>query len=380
MPSLTLEALSGDIHPLLHRVRADSPVAWVPALDAWLVTSRELVIDALRDPDTYTVDDPRFSTAQVVGPSMLSLDGAAHARNRTPFATPFRRRPTIEAYRARTVELAAARVAQLPPGGPADLRAELAGPLAAATITEALGLVGVGTAELLGWYRRIVAGVEAVTAGTPVPATATDAFAELSDAVDRSRATAGTLLSRIDQAGRLESEELHSNTAIMLFGAIETSEGMTTNALYHLLSNPRALDAVASDRSLVPNAVEESLRMEPAATIVDRFTTRETALGGVALPGRAHLSLSLAAANRDPAVYRDPDAFDVRRRDAGTHLSFVVGPHACIGMHLARLETIAAVDAVLDQCSGIGLADPHQAGPGGLVFRKPATLWAQWQS
>ena len=83
---VTLEELETDPHPALAELR---PVGWVDALDSWVVASRDLALTVLRDPDTFTVDDPRFSTAQVVGPSMLSLDGAAHKLHRDPFESPF---------------------------------------------------------------------------------------------------------------------------------------------------------------------------------------------------------------------------------------------------------------------------------------------------
>src|SRR3954447_25085773 len=86
----TVEELEGDVHPLLARMRESEPVSWLPALDGWLVTSRELALAAMRDAQAFTVDDARFSTGQVVGPSMLTLDGDVHARHRGPFARPFR--------------------------------------------------------------------------------------------------------------------------------------------------------------------------------------------------------------------------------------------------------------------------------------------------
>ena len=79
---VTLADLGADPHPALARLRAAAPVSWVPALGAWLITGYDLAVEVLRDARTFTVDDPRFSTAKVVGPSMLSLDGAQHARHR----------------------------------------------------------------------------------------------------------------------------------------------------------------------------------------------------------------------------------------------------------------------------------------------------------
>ena len=73
-------------HQVLHSLREHGPVVWLPSIGGWVVLSRQLAISVMRDAATYTVDDPRFSTAQVVGPSMLSLDGAAHRRHREPFA------------------------------------------------------------------------------------------------------------------------------------------------------------------------------------------------------------------------------------------------------------------------------------------------------
>src|SRR5450755_1603574 len=88
--SVTLQQLDLDPHPVLARLRAQEPVAWLPSVGGWVITRHDLALEAMRDSERFTVDDPRFSTAQVVGPSMLSLDGAAQARHRAPFVGPFR--------------------------------------------------------------------------------------------------------------------------------------------------------------------------------------------------------------------------------------------------------------------------------------------------
>jgi len=374
-PPPSLEELRGNIHPILHTLRDQGSLVWVDSLDAWVVTTRALAIEVLLDDQTFTVDDPRFSTAQVVGPSMLSLDGPDHQRHRGPFSTPFRRRPSANNHREQIESTARTLAAELP-DGTADLRTTIAEPLAVATISEALGLEGVDPGELRTWYRLIVAGVESVSSGGDVTRSSLDAFAALSEAVDRTSRIDGTLMSRIHNSGSLSDEELRSNTAIMLFGAIETSEGMIANAFFHLLENPTSLRRLVTNRELVPAAVEESLRMEPAATLVDRYTTAPVRLAGVDLPERAHLSVSLAAANRDPDVFADPDNFDIERPNAGSHLSFVHGPHACVGMHLARIEAVAAIAAVIAECPGLSPTNKFPPGPTGLVFRKPDTVIA----
>ena len=88
--AVTLDELDTDPHGPLAALREREPVSWVPVLDGWLVTRRDLCIEVMRDAATFTVDDPRFSTAQVVGPSMLSLDGETHRRHRDPFAVALR--------------------------------------------------------------------------------------------------------------------------------------------------------------------------------------------------------------------------------------------------------------------------------------------------
>src|SRR3954465_10180692 len=87
----SLEALERDPHPVLPRLRSSEPVAWVPALGGWLVTRRDLALEAMRSPERFTVDDPRFSTGRVVGRSMLTTEGDEHDRHRRPFAATFRR-------------------------------------------------------------------------------------------------------------------------------------------------------------------------------------------------------------------------------------------------------------------------------------------------
>src|SRR4029077_7550459 len=127
--AITLAELETDPHPVLARLRAAGPVCWVPVLGAWLVTGYQLAVDVLRDARTFTVDDPRFSTAKVVGPSMLSLDGAEHARHRAPFTRPFRAEEIHARLEAFTRAEAERLVSAIQPSGAAELRRAVAGPL-----------------------------------------------------------------------------------------------------------------------------------------------------------------------------------------------------------------------------------------------------------
>jgi cytochrome P450 len=378
---VTLAELECDPHPVLARLRAREPVSWVPVLGAWVVTRRDLVLQAMRDAQTFTVDDPRFSTAQVVGPSMLSLDGESHRRQRDSFAAPFR----LDAVRARFTDIVEGEVERLlgliVPRGAADLRLELAGPLSVATMVQALGLEEIDPRVALGWYADIVAEVTAITAGREPDGTGRAAFALLRAAVepalDRDPSTS-LVAAAAGEARGLSREEVASNAAVLLFGGIETTEAMIANALLHLLSHDDQRALVERDARLVANAVEESLRLEPAAAVVDRYATRDVELGGAPVRRSDLVTLSLAGANRDSAVFDDPDRFDVQRENARLQIGFAHGPHVCLGMHLARLETSVAITRSLERLPGLRLDPARPAAVRGLVFRKPDTVHVLW--
>jgi cytochrome P450 len=362
-------------HEVMHRLRVQGPVVWVAALGAWVVLSRDAAVAVMRNAVEFTVDDPRFSTAQVVGPSMLSLDGAEHRRHRDPFAAAFL--PALVTPRDGAAIEATARqlVAALLPAGAGELRRQLAGPLAVAVAAGALGLDDVPVVELLGWYDLIVAAVDGVSRGEPVADAGATAFASLAGALRAAARNPSSLLAEV--AATLTDDEMVANSAVFLFGGIETSEGMTSNLLHHLLSDPEQWAAVLADRTLVDAAVEESLRLEPAAARVDRYATADVELEGAAIRERDLVIVSLAAANRDPLHFPEPDRFDIRRTNARGHVTFAQGPHACIGAQLARLQTRAALNAVLDLLPDIALAGPVETT--GVIFRKPLALNATWR-
>ena len=377
----TLEQLATDPHALLARLREREPVSWLPALEGWLVTRHDLAMRVMRDPQTFTVDDPRFSTGQVVGPSMLTRDGEEHRRHRAPFAPPFRHGAVHARFAQLVSEETERLIEEMRPAGHAELRRELAGPLAAAVVTRALGIQDADAGAVLGWYEQIVAAVTDITAGRSPSGAGSRAYAALSAAIapalDR-QPDASLLAAAAHEAGGLERERVISNAAVLLFGGIETTEGMIANAVWHLLSQPDQLALAAASPEAMANAIEESLRLEPAAAIVDRYATTDAEIGGAAIARGELVRVSIAGANRDPAVFAEPDRFDVLRDNARRHLAFAHGPHACIAMHLARLETSTAVERLLARLPGLRLDPDHPTAPRGLVFRKPPELRVLW--
>ena len=375
--ALTLEQLHDDPYPHLARLREAEPISWVPALDGWLVTRRDLCIEVMRDADTFTVDDPRFSTARVVGPSMLSLDGDEHRRHRDPFAAAFRLPEVRERFTKRVEQEARSIVTALAPRGTAEIRRDLAGPLAVGVVAAALNLADIDPATVLGWYDEIVAAVDRVSAGGQVGSAGHEAVDALARHVIGTIAQGDGVLAQA--TATLSAPEVVSNAAVMMFGGIETSEGMTTTLFWHLLTHREQLAALRTDRSLGALAVDESLRLEPAAARVDRYSTEDTELAAVSIRQGDLVIVSLSAANRDPATFSNPDEFDLSRTNARSHLAFAQGPHACVGIHLARLETHAALDAVLDGWPGLAMEADANA-PSGVIFRKPRALPVKWDA
>jgi cytochrome P450 len=353
-----LAELDENPYPLLRRLREADPVCWAPELSAWLVTRYDLAVEVLKNSGSFTVDHPRFTTARVTGPSMLSLDGPAHARQRNAFTRGLRpealRRDFIRAEVSRLIE-------GIRPFGHAELRRDLAGPLAAAVMGDLLGL-NQPAGTILGWYDEIVRVVASLAGSTEAGAYRTPSFGILAENV--ALAVSGgksALLAGAAQA--LGMGEIVSNAAVLLFGGIETTEGMISNAISHTLAYGTL-------------AVEESLRLEPAAAMVDRYATRDVALGGARVRQGDQVTVSITGANRDPAAFTDPDLYDPSRANAGRHLAFAHGPHFCVGAHLARLETELAVAAII-KLPGLRLSGP--AVPRGVVFRKPPELNATWR-
>ena len=379
---ISLAQLAEDPHPHLAALRRTEPVAWLPALGGWMVTSRTQALAVLRDAETFTVDDPRFTTAQVTGPSMLSLDGPEHSRHREPFTEPFRP-AVVHGSFARSVQDEVDRLLDgLAGRGSAELRREFAGPLAATVMVQALGLEGAPVTQVLSWYDAIVQAVHELTEGRPAGPDGAVAYAALRSAVAGTVDAASSASLLHTAAKALDLTDLAANAAIMLFGGIETTEAMIANLLLHLLTRfqrDSALSAqLQAEPDLLDNAIEESLRLEPAAAVVDRYAARDVQLGEARIHKGDLVTVSLAAANRDPDVFPDPDTFNPRRANARQQLAFAHGPHYCLGAHLARLETRLAVRACLDRIPDLRLDPARPSAIRGLVFRKPATLWALW--
>ena len=169
-------------------------------------------------------------------------------------------------------------------------------------------------------------------------------------------------------------DDIFAFLRLLLPAGAETTYRSSSNLIFGLLTRPEQLDAVRADRSLVPQAIEEGLRWEPPLTGIMRTTVRDVELGGVRVPAGAMLSVTLGAANHDPDRWDEPERFDLFR-DPQQHMAFAFGPHMCLGIHLARMETTVVLNKVLDRLPGLRLdPDADDVHITGMTFRSPASL------
>ena len=384
MPAFPLGAavtgaqLDADPYAVFARLRPVEPVTWVPALGQWLVTRRDIAMDVLRDPERFRTDSDRSPIRDSFGVQMLSVEGEDQRRFKTACAPPFNTRAANE---ARTAIAAAAdrQLAALAGRDRFEVRAEYAAPIALEMIARTLGIPGELQDALRGWYDTFV---DALANYTRDPATRDRAHA----AARAFRTAMAPRLAAPDAADRsllaqlvhghprvLDDEEILSNLLIVLFGGIETTEGIIANTLWALLLHPDALARARADDADLQRCVEESLRWEPAVQTCTRYTLAPVTLHGVEIPAGAVVQVMLGAMNRDPAHVADPDRFDPWR-EAAPHSAFGFGRHFCLGAALVRVEAEVALRRLLDAYPVLVLDPAGTSAPFGREFRKVGAL------
>jgi cytochrome P450 len=375
------EFAGGDLHAVLAGLRLRAPVTWIESAQGWLVTSHDLAGRAMRDAELFTVADPRFSTTRVIGPSVVSLDGAHHLRQREPFAEQLRPRNVQDHAAAVTAAAADALLASLRSRGAAEIRDEFAGPVVGAATVSILGLTDVPPATLMAWCTAIDQEVEYLTLGAPARARTAVALQALRASVARAldHPQSDSILEAVAAGSDLDREELLANAVFLALASINP-EAAILNTVFHLLRQPDQLKLVRDDPDLLRAAIAESQRLEPATAFVDRYATADVNLGGCQVRRGDLVRISICAANRDPSVFADPDRFDSSRPNLRSQLTFATGPHMCIGIHLTRLEATIALDRLVCGLPGLRLDPSYDERPEGLIFRKPAALHLLWDA
>lgn len=188
----------------------------------------------------------------------------------------------------------------------------------------------------------------------------------------------GRLLRTDYQGEKLSDEQVTDFVRMLLPAAAETTTRTFGSLMTLLLERPQLLERIRADRSLIARAIDEAVRYEPVATFKARQAARDVEIGGVAIPKGAILSMVIQAANRDPEVFDDPDAFDIDR-PARPSFGFGYGAHMCIGMFVAKAEIASALNAIFDLMPNLRL-DPDKPAPKikGVGLRGPDAVHVVW--
>jgi cytochrome P450 len=352
----------------LQRLQAECPVSRVGiwnGSEPWLVTRYEDVRTVLSSPQFssdakrpgYPTESPALAEHRRAEPMMLVVDPPEHTRLRRIFARYFSIRG-IERLRPQVQEIIDELIDQMLAGPPpADLVSALTHPLPGRAVS---GLIGVGIADRA-MFEALVTNLSDTTTAPQLAAESQVKLGEfVAGLADEKRRQPGEdIVSWIvnDPDLDLTIDEIISNTRLLVIAAFETTVRQLGLAVLALLQHPDQLELLRSDPSLVPGAVEELLRF----TIMDQYPRPRVAIEDVEIGGQPikagdGVLVSLAAANKDPETFPEPDRFDIHRDNARMQVGFSFGPHQCLGQAVARMEIQLAIETLLRRVPTLALA------------------------
>ena len=377
-------SIAGDVrdpYPELAELRDTTPVLKVggegETPPMFVVSRHDDVARVLLDGETFSSS----MLAEVMGPAMgehiiLGMDEPEHRRHRALVGTAFRQKMLVRWERDLVRRVVDELIDTFVDAGHAELVRQFTFQFPAQVIGGVLGLPCEDFPQFQVWASAIISVNSAWERGIAASVALKEYLAGVLEerrAHPRDDLVSDLAVAELD-GERLDDEEIFSFLRLLLPAGVETTFRSSGNFIHALLTHPDQLEALRLDRSLMPQAIEEALRWEPPLLITSRIVTRDTELRGISVPAGANVTVMLGAANRDPRRYNAPDRFDIFR-DPKQHISFGHGPHMCLGMHLARMETRVAVDALLDRLPDLRL-DPEGDDPHihGQIFRSPTAL------
>lgn len=344
--------------------------------EVYAVFTHDGVSEVLRDGKRFCSKGYEKSMGLVMGHSILEMDEPEHTTYRKILQRAFTKK-ALERWEGEVVSPVVNRcIDAFAERGRADLVRELTFPFPVTVIAE---MIGVPQEEHDLFHR---AAIELISVGFDwdTGMAGSRALGELFQRLIEERRSepredlVSVLLHTEVDGARMSDDLIVAFLRLLAPAGAETTYRSSSNLIFGLLSNPEQLEAVRNDRSLIAQATEEGLRWEAPLTGIMRTATEDTVIEGTNIPAGAAVGIQLGAANRDASRYENPDAFDISR-PARQHMAFAFGPHRCLGMHLARIETEVVVNAILDRLPGVRL-DPaaEDVHISGLVFRSPASL------
>jgi cytochrome P450 len=361
----TPEALA-DPMPLLHRIRAESPVGWVPKLNAFVLTRHADIGAALRDHRLETANlgrgldrlSPQEQAELLPVRTSISMwMGHTNPSDHLRFQQLLKRYftpSTVNTLRPRVREITNELLDAVAPDGRMDVVKDLAYPLPANVIAEMLGMPTSDRELLQAWSRDILAIFQAadITRLRQCQRSVSDMQdylrALVAERRQQPREDVLSMFVAAEKEGNVTEDEIVANCVLLLFAGHETTAGLIANGLLLLLSNPAQLALLKSKPDLTPSAVEEMLRCDGPASLIVRRSTEAVELWGHSFAAGTEFYLSTAAGNHDPEVFADPDRFDITRTNS-RHTAFGMGAFYCLGAALARMESDECFRILLDR-------------------------------
>jgi len=394
--------LIDDPYPQYHELRATGPVhrGTIPehlgmtdargghpdGLD-FSAYSWATVDEVLRDNETFSNASYAPGLEPFIGRTILQMDGTEHRRYRG-LAQPGLARSDMARWQATWVDPYVAELFETIAAQPdrrADLNPLLCSLLPVHTIAKAWGIADadIDRVHELAISQLTPSGdyAKAMTAADELAGMLREQIAlrrvEPADDLISLMCTAEV----VDEDGdrhRLADDDVLAFARLLLTAGAGTTYRGLGSLLVALLANPEQLERVRDDRALVEPTIEEGLRWEQPLSAVTRVAARDCELAGVSIPAGSLVHAGIGAANHDPARWDDPDRFDLGRAPL-PHVTFGGGAHFCIGIHLARMEMKAGLEAVLDRLPDVRL-DPDEPVPHitGLTFRMPTAVPVVW--
>ncbi len=355
-----------DPYPLFHRLRREDPVHWDPYLHSWIVTRYADVVRVLHNFSAQTAPSPQELTAkglselnpiaQIMLKQMLFLDPPAHTRVRSLAAQAFTPQ-RVEVLRTHIRDVVNALLDAIDPSGKMDLMKALAEPLPCIVNAEMLGvpvedyrqlkLWSQDFGEMLGNYQHATDRVRRVLKSLGEMTSYFQAAMREQRLHPRGGLVSSLMNARIEGES-LTEEEVIANLIVTMVGGQETTTNLIANGVLSLLRNPEQLAMLRADFSLIPSAVEEFLRYESPSQHTSRLAPEDVEMGGKRIrKGQAVIAV-MAAGNRDPERFADPDRLDITRSD-NRHLAFGWAAHFCFGAALARMEGQVMFQSLLER-------------------------------